>query len=81
VGPQTIELRWRLEGTIKQAGLSFKFKPYTGTTLYTTDERTGLIVNQDESWDISTLDVFVSLFVPSFGFPAAPPAEVLRAQA
>jgi hypothetical protein len=80
VGPQTIKLDWRLEGTIRQGGLTFKFKPYTGTTLYTTDERTGLIVSQDEAWDISQLDVFVSLFLPSFGAPPAPPADVLRGQ-
>jgi hypothetical protein len=32
-GPNTVDLRWRLEGSLKLGGL--KIKPYTGTTVYT----------------------------------------------
>ena len=74
----TIELLWRLEGVITQGGFQFKFKPYTGKTVYTLSNQTGKIVRQDETWDISQLDVFVGLFFPQFGAPAAPPADVLR---
>lgn len=78
--PNTIELAWRLEGTITQGGIPFKFKPYTGKTVYTASEETGRIVSQAETWDVSQLDVFVSLFFPSFGAPPAPRAEVLRSR-
>lgn len=79
--PTTIELTWRLEGVISQAGFDFKFKPYTGKTVYTLAADSGKIARQDETWDISQLDVFLGLFSPQLGAPAAPPAEVLRKQA
>lgn len=78
--PNQIDMRWRLEGSIRQAGLNFHFKPYTGSTTYVTSSETGQIVKQIESWDISRLDVFVSLFNPSFGAQPAPPVEQLRRQ-
>ncbi|KAG2433110.1 hypothetical protein HYH02_012813 [Chlamydomonas schloesseri] len=68
-GPDTLELRWRLEGSLKVGGL--RIKPYTGTTVYTI--RDGRVVRHEETWDISTLDAFVSTFIPSFGAPPAPP--------
>lgn len=74
----TIELLWRLEGVISQGGFQFKFKPYTGKTVYSISNQTGKIVRQDETWDISQLDVFVGLFFPKLGAPAAPPADELR---
>ena len=79
--PSTIEVTWRLQGVITQAGRDFAFKPYTGSTVYTMDPVSGKIATQVETWDISQLDVFVSLFWPSFGAPPAPPADVLRARA
>lgn len=75
---ETIELLWRLEGVITQGGFQFKFKPYTGKTVYTLSSESGKIVRQDETWDISQLDVLVGLFFPQLGPPAAPPADVLR---
>jgi len=75
---KTIELLWRLEGVISQGGFQFKFKPYTGKTVYSLSDETGKIVRQDETWDISQLDVFVGLFFPQLGAPAAPPAGELR---
>lgn len=80
-GPRTIELSWRLAGVITQGGAAIRFKPYTGSTVYTMSARSGKIEQQEETWDISRLDVFVSLFFPSFGAPPAPPIEELRARA
>ncbi|KXZ49046.1 hypothetical protein GPECTOR_23g132 [Gonium pectorale] len=69
-GPNTVALRWRLEGSLKLGGL--KIKPYTGTTLYTLSDD-GRVVRHEETWDISTVDAFVSTFLPGFGAPPAPP--------
>lgn len=77
-GSDKIELEWRLAGVITQGGIDFKFKPYLGSTVYTLDECSGKIRRQDETWKISTLDVFISIFFPSFGAPPAPPADELR---
>ncbi|PNH11715.1 hypothetical protein TSOC_001413, partial [Tetrabaena socialis] len=69
-GPDRVVLRWRLEGSLKIGGL--RIKPYTGTTVYTIspDRR---VVRHEETWDISTVDAFVSTFFPGFGAPPAPP--------
>ena len=81
-----IKFKWRLEGIITQAGISFQFKPYTGETIYTLSDETGKIVQQCETWDISIFDVFASIFWPRVskklgGAPPAPPADELRRQA
>ncbi|EFJ46803.1 hypothetical protein VOLCADRAFT_92622 [Volvox carteri f. nagariensis] len=68
--PSTVVLRWRLEGSLKLAGL--KIKPYTGTTVYTLSDD-GKVIRHEETWDISTVDAFVSTFFPGFGAPPAPP--------
>lgn len=65
----TVVLRWRLEGALRLGGL--RIKPYTGTTVYTISDA-GQVARHEETWDISTLDAFVSTFVPSFGAPPAP---------
>lgn len=70
-GPNSITLRWRLEGRLKIGQLPIK--PYTGTTVYTVDESSGKITGHTETWDISALDAFVSTLIPSFGAPPAPP--------
>eukprot|EP00798_Chlamydomonas_sp_ICE-L_P026411 gene26411-17510_t len=67
---RTIKLRWRLEGALKIADL--RIKPYTGTTLYTLDDK-GLISKHEETWDISAADAFLSTVIPGFGAPPAPP--------
>lgn len=69
-GPNTFDLKWRLEGRLRLGGL--RIKPYTGTTTYTLNGE-GLIVSHKEVWDISVTDAFLSTFIPSFGSPAAPP--------
>ena len=76
--PEEITIKWRLAGVIKQLGVTFTFKPYTGQTVYELDAVTGLITRQTETWDTSILDVFASIFIPSFGAPPAPPADELR---
>ncbi len=70
IGSDTIELKWRFEATLNFP-TSPKIKPYTGTTIYHITD--GLIDKHTESWDISALDAFISVFLPNFGATAAPP--------
>jgi len=79
--PQTVVLRWRLEGRLALPG-NPPVKAYTGTTTYSLDDG-GAVVEQLERWDITAADAFASSFLPSWawrGAPPAPPAEVLRMQ-
>ena len=69
--PHTISSRWRFDAAINFPGKP-RIKPYTGSTKYVINDQ-GLIQQHIESWDISTLDAFLSIFVPSFGAPPAPP--------
>jgi hypothetical protein len=52
-------------------------KPYTGSTVYTVDEASGLITRHTETWDISAVDAFVSTLFPGlkYGAPPAPPVK------
>lgn len=52
-------------------------KPYTGSTLYTVDEASGLISRHEEEWDITAVDAFVSTLFPglNYGAPPAPPVK------
>ncbi|KAK9864883.1 hypothetical protein WJX84_003686 [Apatococcus fuscideae] len=70
LGTDAIELKWRFEAVLKFP-TSPKIKPYTGTTIYHISN--GLIDQHVETWDISALDAFISVFVPSYGAPPAPP--------
>ena len=70
VGNDAIELKWRFEATLN-VPTHPKIKPYTGTTMYHITN--GMIDRHIETWDISALDAFISVFIPSFGAPAAPP--------
>lgn len=70
VGNDTIELKWRFEATLN-VPTSPKIKPYTGTTIYHIKD--GKVDQHIETWDISALDAFISVFIPSFGAPAARP--------
>ncbi|WIA33788.1 hypothetical protein OEZ86_006901 [Tetradesmus obliquus] len=74
-GPNSIALRWRLEGKLKIGDLPIK--PYTGSTLYTVDEASGLISRHEEEWDITAVDAFVSTLFPglNYGAPPAPPVK------
>lgn len=77
VDGEKIRAHWRLEGALN---LPWKptIKPYTGSTLYTFDER-GLVMSHVEEWSISAFDAFASTLFPStsFGAPPAPSAEIL----
>jgi hypothetical protein len=56
---------------------NFPIKPYTGSTVYTVDEASGLITRHDETWDITAVDAFVSTLFPglNYGAPPAPPVK------
>lgn len=73
VNDHTIQLKWRLEGALNLPGKP-RIKPYTGTTIYTTNAA-GLIAMHQEEWDISALDAFVSIVWPGFGAPPAPDVQ------
>ncbi|KAK9916782.1 hypothetical protein WJX75_006973 [Coccomyxa subellipsoidea] len=66
----TITSRWRFDAAINFPGKP-RIKPYTGSTRYIIKD--GLVQQHIETWDISTLDAFVSIFIPSFGAAPAPP--------
>jgi hypothetical protein len=52
-----------------------------GTTRYTVGAD-GLVVAHEETWDVSAADAFISVFLPKFGAPPAPPiAELRKAEA
>jgi len=72
---------WLVQGQVATFALiwlpgNLPIKPYTGTTVYTMDDSSGLIVRHDETWDISALDAFVSTLVPGLNFGAAPAPPV-----
>lgn len=71
--PHTILARWRFAASLNVPGKP-KLKPYTGSTTYKINSD-GLIYEHLEDWDISALDAFISILLPSFGAPAAPPIE------
>ena len=75
--PHTITSRWRFDAAINFPGKP-RIKPYTGSTRYIIKD--GLVQQHIEKWDISTLDAFVSIFIPSFGAPPAPPVASLTEQ-
>ena len=75
--PHTLILRWRLEGALNVPGHP-RMKPYTGTTRYIIHD--SRVKEHLETWDISALDAFVSVLLPSFGAAPAPPADQLREQ-
>jgi hypothetical protein len=75
-GERSFAANWRLEGAL-QLPWHPAIKPFTGSTLYELDSD-GLICSHTETWDISAVDAFVSVLVPSWGPPPALPAEELR---
>lgn len=71
--PNLITTRWRFAASLNIPGKP-KLKPYTGSTEYKINSD-GLVYEHKEEWDISALDAFVSILLPSFGAPPAPPVE------
>jgi hypothetical protein len=75
-GDRSFIADWRLEGAL-QLPWHPAIKPFTGSTLYELDEE-GLICSHTETWSISALDAFVSVFFPSWGAAPAESVEQLR---
>jgi hypothetical protein len=60
---EKIVATWRMYGTIRLPWHP-ALPDWTGTTTYHRDERTGLICQHEETWDISVLEAFVRTLVP-----------------
>eukprot|EP00884_Botryococcus_braunii_P017435 jgi/Botrbrau1/4375/Bobra.105_2s0021.1 len=71
--PHHLLLKWRFDAALNVPGKP-RFKPYTGSTLYTTNDQ-GLIFKHEETWDISPLEAVISVFFPEYGTPPAPPVK------
>lgn len=76
--PNTITCTWRLSGKVS-IGPGLTIKPYLCYTDFTVDEETGLILEQEDRFDIPGWDILLSatlgqLFPPLIGTLLAPPA-------
>ena len=72
--PNTITCTWRLSGKV-DIGPGLTIKPYIVYTDFTVDPTTGLIVFQEDRFDIPQWDILLSALVPSLiGKVTAPPA-------
>ncbi|CAJ1965806.1 unnamed protein product [Cylindrotheca closterium] len=76
--PNTITCTWRLSGKVS-IGPGLTIKPYICYTDFTVDEETGLIVQQEDRFDIPGYDILLSatlgqLFPPLIGTLLAAPA-------
>lgn len=67
-----IYVTWRLEGILNLPWHP-TLKPFTGKTTYTLDAES-LVAYHSEEWDISVVDAFMSVLIPSlpYGAPPAP---------
>mmetsp|Transcript_12215 Transcript_12215/g.29111 ORF Transcript_12215/g.29111 Transcript_12215/m.29111 type:complete len:286 (+) Transcript_12215:3-860(+) len=76
--PNTITCTWRLSGKVS-IGPGLTIKPYICYTDFTVDEETGLILEQEDRFDIPGYDILLSatlgqLFPPLIGTLLAAPA-------
>uniref|UniRef100_A0A7S4ITS4 Uncharacterized protein n=1 Tax=Odontella aurita TaxID=265563 RepID=A0A7S4ITS4_9STRA len=63
VGPDAITVTWRLSGKVN-IGPGLPIKPYVCYTDFTVDESTGLIVFQEDRFDIPGYDILISAILP-----------------
>lgn len=61
--PHTITCTWRLSGKV-DIGPGLTIKPYIVYTDFTVDEETGLVVFQEDRFDLPGWDILLSAFFP-----------------
>ena len=72
--PNTITVTWRLSGGVN-IGPGLDIKPYICYTDFTVDENSGLVVFQEDRFDIPGWDILLSALFPFLiGKVTAPPA-------
>lgn len=64
--PYTIEARWTLGGYLKFPWHP-RVAPFEGKTVYSLDKSTGLIILQDQTWSISSVEALRETFTPTSG--------------
>jgi Uncharacterized conserved protein (DUF2358) len=78
---QQLTVVWRLTGRVNLLWQP-EIKPYVVTTTFTLEERTGLIVEQDDAFAVPGWDLLLSALLGHWlGAPPAPPVAELRAVA
>ena len=78
LGPNIITVTWRLSGKVS-IGPGLTIKPYICYSSFTVDEESGLIVRQEDRFDIPQWDILLSALFPfligKVTKEAAPPVE------
>ena len=65
LGDNVITCTWRLSGKVKIGpGDGLTFKPYIVSTDFTVEEKTGLILKQEDRFDIPGWDILLSIIFP-----------------
>ncbi|KAL3807952.1 hypothetical protein ACHAXA_006172 [Cyclostephanos tholiformis] len=62
--PNTISVTWRLSGRVNIGPWGLPIKPYVCYTDFTVDERSGLIVMQEDRFDVPGWDILLSALFP-----------------
>ncbi|EED87107.1 predicted protein [Thalassiosira pseudonana CCMP1335] len=62
--PNTITVTWRLSGRVNIGPKGLPIKPYVCYTDFTIDERSGLIVFQEDRFDVPGWDILLSALFP-----------------
>lgn len=76
--PNTITITWRLSGGVN-IGPGLDIKPYICYTDFTVDENSGLVVFQEDRFDIPGWDILLSALFPFLiGKITAPPAPAVE---
>lgn len=77
----TVTIAWLNSGKVNLGPLGFQLKPYVVTTTMKTDPSDGLIISQEDTFDINVLELLIYQipFLRPFAGPSAPSIEELRA--
>lgn len=78
--PDTITVKWRLSGKVN-IGPGLTIKPYIVYTDFAVDPSSGLIISQEDRFDLPGWDILLSSFFPFLiGTLTAPPAPEVEAR-